>query len=289
MSMDELKFTYTPLGLPNIVMEEARNNEPKPTTIHPTIAGLMKRLAKAKPKWTFVGIRRDINLHATRFTVYENREVLGTVWRDYNYNTSSEGIAFDNTRLRAVRQRGDATRTKDMNRAFKVITKTFGAKTTSELLTEGIKEAAEAAMTVANTVERQLMVARHRLMDKAMEFAQANWEAFENFALGEGVQRAMLDQLPEAEAAFKDAKPLAAAIHLKNGITVVLRGNEYITNQAGEAKVLAQDQLSPHLKRCVGMLKLAEDKQFIPGMGVRVNATTFYVIPPEEGTNDQAD
>lgn len=291
MSINELEYNLVPLGMPNILYAEKRDETPQPTSIHPTLKTLVIRLAKAKPKWRLVSTRRNRyadGVVAHHFTIYEGNEQLGTLWRDYNYSTHSEQVAFDNTRLRSNRQRGDATRTKDMNKAFKVITKTFGAKTTAELVAEGSKEALECARTVFNGAERNHHTALYTLTDAAQKFMVHKWEEFCLFAEAEGVPTGALERLPVAAEVYADALKVDAALKDNNGSVVILRDAEYIVTCKSLTTILSQSDLSPHLKRCVGMLKLAEDKQFVPGMGVRANATTFFVLP-EDSTGEPAD
>jgi len=45
----------------------------------------------------------------------------------------------------------------------------------------------------------------------------------------------------------------------------------------GEVKIFTSEQLPDSIRRGVGMLKLVEDSQIIEGVGLKVNANTFFI------------
>jgi hypothetical protein len=283
MSINELDNTYTSMGLPNILREERRGDTPRETIIHPFISHLVNRVAKARPNWKLVtnSVQRQTSGPdlAFRFVVYEGGEELGRIWKDYNYGTSQDVVSIDNTRLSRVRKRGSSTRTKNSNKAFKLISSTFGAKSISELATEGVTTARTIASSEVNQAERRHGNALYQLTSTAQEFMLARWDDFSHYALGKGVRQDTIDALPAATETYNESIMLRNVIGTNNDTVVVLRGSEYIVIQKDGPQVLSQAQLSDYLKRCIGMLKLAEDKQFIPGVGVRANSTTFLVLP----------
>ena len=117
------------------------------------------------------------------------------------------------------------------------------------------------------------------LRSPALSFALENWETFKKHAAAHGTNATVLDNFHEVEAMQIQAEKLSDS--RKNGkhTIVMLRGSDYIMQRDdGEVKVVQSDDLTPHMKRAIGMLKLAEDGTFIPGMGVRGNANAFYIL-----------
>lgn len=276
--IDEINYEYVPLGLPNIVLEKPRNGTlPEGVHIHEFIAPLIKRLAKARPSWKFVG-RSSVNNSVSRFAIYEGQEDLGWVCKSWRGN-HGDSFKYDCRRMNAARQRGCATVTKNPSKAFKDITKSFGAKTITELLIE--------ARGVANTaVNRAVSEATgdydrniYLLTGIQSGFVYANWSKFREFV--EQVDPSLLttvDKVPAAREKYDATQDMRTMRDKGNGSFVMLRGNEYVIQRGEAYTIVNNEQLTPHMKRALGMLKLADNGTFIPPYGVRGNATSFFIM-----------
>jgi hypothetical protein len=115
-----------------------------------------------------------------------------------------------------------------------------------------------------------------------MNYALENWDAYRSFATNNGVSATTLDQFIERKADCEEAEKLTTSWEGETGIFVVLRGSEYIVKQGDSTRILTNDELTPHMKRCIGMFKLADVGQFIPGMGVKGSDTAMYILPEEK-------
>ena len=277
--IDEFKYQYVPIVLPNVMREYERGVEP-PTNItaHPFLWELIGRLAKARPNWKFVSRGMIVDNSVKHFTIYEGHEELGWVRKAWDGNRG-DYYEYDCRRLNNVRQRGHATGTKNVSKAFKDITKSFGTKTIMELLEDARKSAFSATAAAVNRSVQEYTNYVSSLRNPALTFALENWEAFKKFALANGTNANVLDNFHEVEAMQIQAEKLSDS--RKNGkhTMVMLRGSDYIMQRDdGEVKIVQSDDLTPHMKRAIGMLKLAEDGTFIPEMGVRGNQNAFYIL-----------
>lgn len=298
----EFTHEFEKMDLPNVVFAHPKGTvlPVTPLDIHPVLKPLILKLAKARPKWLLVGERYamwDNTRRAVRFAVIENGEGLGTIKKEYAQGEDKIGI--DNKRLSDARQRGHITATKDVNKAFKIITKQFHGKTVDELMRDAQQTVASQIGVVVrdrNSTYRQRVYA---IQDAALAFSMCHWDQFATSAREQGVSGIMLDTFHEAKeadaagqalglahnsfAAGGEAGPDSTAGHL-----VVLRGNDYlIQRNRNETTILTSDDLPPHLRRSIGMLKLTEKGTFVPGIGVKSADDVLFVMPEQkEATHD---
>lgn len=277
--IDEFKYQYVPIGLPNVVQEYGRDAQPAMGLhVDEFLWALIGRLAKVRPNWRFVSRGRHYDDRVTRFVIYEGHEELGWVRKAWSGN-HGDRYEYDCRRMNDARQRGYATATKNVSKAFKDITKSFGAKTIMELLQEARGSAFSSAAAAVNRSVQEYTNYVSSLRSPALSFALENWETFKKHAAAHGTNANVLDNFHEVEAMQIQAEKLSDS--RKNGkhTIVMLRGSDYIMQRDdGEVKVVQSDDLTPHMKRAIGMLKLADNGTFIPGMGVRGNENAFYIL-----------
>ena len=277
--IDEFKYQYVPIGLPNVVQEYERDAQPAMGLhVDEFLWALIGRLAKVRPNWRFVSRGKHYNDRVTRFVIYEGHEELGWVRKAWSGN-HGDRYEYDCRRMNDARQRGYATATKNVSKAFKDITKSFGAKTIMELLEDARGSAFSSVATTVNRSIQEYTNYVSSLRNPALSFALENWDSFKKYATAHGTNTTVLDNFHEVEAMQIQAEKLSDS--RKNGkhTIVMLRGSDYIMQRDdGEVKVVQSDDLTPHMKRAIGMLKLAEDGTFIPGMGVRGNENAFYIL-----------
>lgn len=284
---NELEYDLAVLDLPNIVYAH-KKGEIIPIVAHPFLRPLLIKLAKARPKWRLIGTRYTVRggdeaNWATYFTVYEGNEALGTIRKSYNYGTSQDVFAIDNKRMSDKRQRGNATTTKDVAKAFKIITREFHGKTTDELVREASNVLSTAISHVANQARSEYQGRVSRMSEACLAFATDHWDTFAQFAREKGVAGVTLDTFHEAKQNRDDGVALTDAVNGRTGMLVVLRGDDYIVQHNGATTILSSDQLTPHMKRCIGMLKLADKGAFIPGMGVKGGPDAMFIMPEPKG------
>lgn len=284
---NEVTHDFIPLELPNIVYA-SKKGITLTLVSHPFLQPLLIKLAKARPKWRLIGtgfqMRDEGPQWVNRFTVFEGNAELGTIKRDYSVGLGQDVFSIDNTRMSNKRQRGSSTTTKDVNKAFKIVTKEFYGKTPEELLKEAKQGLASKIYHNVRSRHTHHEALVENMQPGLLAFAVANWDKFKDFVMAEGLVAAVnIDRYHESKEDHDAARALQAASvgDTPTGMTVVLRGSEYLIGQGGEYKILSNDELTPHMKRCIGMLKLAESSTFIPGMGVRGDGDTMFIMPED--------
>jgi hypothetical protein len=213
----------------------------------------------------------------------EGNVELGEVSKDYNHSSGCDSFSIDNPRMAAVRQRGYKTMTKDVAKAFKIITSKFHGKTPEET----IRDARERAYNIVSANARGLSN-RHsgivgNLRNGLLAFAEANWDAFKKFAAQDGsIGMANIDQYHEAKEDAATADMLQLAWSHEQGDLVVLRGSDYIVKNKDGYKVISSEDLTPHLKRSIGILKLAEAGTYVFPFGVKTAPDEMFLLPEQK-------
>jgi hypothetical protein len=289
---DNLKFDYLELDYPNIVMEIPKNYDHADLTrdIEPTIKKLIIPLALKNPSWTFVANKgwhqtRDDKLMAFRFQVYQDGELLGTLNTAYGRgNEDGRVYVISNDRIEKSRQRGSDIKTKDLAKAMKAVTKSFGAKSINEIATEAANHANNLIRSVAYDRERTYSNRMNYMVKHLEKHMVENLATYIPLAVQGGADPSLLDSLATNYEEYQAIEVINTCYQNDNVRLVLIRGNDYVvfnspqTSKQREVKVYATETLPAHLKRGVGMLKLVDDRHLIANIGVRVNETTYVVI-----------
>lgn len=290
--IDNTRYDYTPLDAPNLLVRSSKNVPPTEMILHPFLEPLVRLVMKTQPSWKLViesaNLNSDGPRRASTFRLYADNEELGVLSMGLN-NKSNHVFELDNHRLKASRQRGWMTTTIAMKKAFKIIINDFAPRSMKEHLTEASKKISNAVSTAVSMNTRPVREALTHLEKPFQKFVMDNWEAFckteaANNLPAPAIKHGLPDTFIETYERGEAASELGSQHYKKTGHYVVLQGSEYIVSQLDkqdEAKILTSDKLSEHMRVRIGLLKLVEDGQFIAGVGVRTNATMFYVVPEE--------
>lgn len=291
---NDIEHDIVTLELPNVMFvcnKGGLGEEKGGYATHHFMAPLIHKLAKARPQWKFYGLRyswyeHDANLREVHtFRVFHNNELLGDISKDYNYSGNYDTYSITNARMEKARQRGSGTITKDVNKAFRVITKQFYTKTTDELIAEARTQVSKMVSTVVSDRNWKFQRTKHALESAAWEFARTHWAAFAEVAAECGVGQEMIDAYPSTKEEYEGAVDLQESFQGK-GATVVIRDNDYIVSRGSETTIMSHEELPSHLKRGIGLLKLAEPNTYIPHVGVKTPSESMFIIFKEGETNE---
>lgn len=294
---NDLEYDIQTLELPNIVMAEKKGGAHATTVTDPFMAPLIMRLAKTRPQWRFIGTSRTISDDNNKpwlchtFKVYQGNEQLGVILKEYSGKHGSV-FGMDSRRLAAKRNRGSYTTTKDVDKAYKLITSNFGPKTADELARETLVQVTRVASMISGTVVNKHSRHVTGLYNISLNFARQNWAAFYDYALGNGAKQEILDSLEEVIADREEVHRMQTALDAPAGspnaaYVITLRGSEYLVNHGDDKmNIWTTEQLPPNLKRSIGLLKLAERGEMIAGVGFKANDTDLFVFKQEE-SNDE--
>jgi hypothetical protein len=216
----------------------------------------------------------------TRFRIWEGNEELGKL--EKTYFQDGDAFMFDNVRLAAARQRGYGTRTKSESKAFKAIIKSFGAKTTTELLNAATDKARERVLYAYSNNRSRFQSAQQQLSDTMTLFVMDHHAAFAKFAEDRGIHGGVVDEFPDRHQAFLDTRNIAQVSESGEGTIVMLHDSAYVVRVKDEMSILTNAELTPHLRRCIGMLKLVAPNQYIANVGVRASDDVLFVVPEQK-------
>ena len=296
VAANEISNVEYVLTMPNIVGRLAKNivDTHGITKENVELADDMKpfveALAKKFPQWRFVGhkfYRRESVWQAYTFLVYDKRERLGELSSEYSPRKSGKVYTIKNERISKDRVRGDRTKTQDLSKAVKIVSKMFGAKTTLERMNEVTSDSSTLIFQVFQDRRRTFDAAYNKLTRHIERYIVDNIDTIAPVAL---------HGLPDDFAStFKDMfeerqimEDIAQCNQQGNGAVVLIHGSDYVvkrksaTTGAHEIELMSSDTLPMYIKRSVGMLKLVEPKTAVAGVGVRVDDNAFFVAAQRE-------
>ena len=296
--MEELEYKFVTLTLPNIQFKIKkdrliRSTNPDDVRIMPHVKPFVEKLAMKHPQWQFVNSPRGWNICHDRdeklefvevdeFDIYANKELLGSIGSDHGRN-GARVFTMTNERIRKVRERGSATKTKDLDKAIKIFGKMFGAKSVHERIEEVVAGAENITRAVFSDRSYAFSRVYDRLGKHLQDHIMDNLQEFTDIALTKNFPQDLANSLPNLYAEFKTTEEIYRCLDDKKGDVVLIHGNDYAVTNLNEAnretKIYSTDNLPPHIKRGVGMLKLVEKEHFISGIGTKVSDTSFYIIP----------
>lgn len=89
-----------------------------------------------------------------------------------------------------------------------------------------------------------------------------------------------LEVLPTQVAEYNATQHLTSMLKNNNAFIVFIDGVNYSVQKGKDPLEIKQsDELPDFIRRAVGLLKLVEDNQVINDVGLRVNESTFLVLP----------
>lgn len=253
------------------------------STIDPFLKDLIEQLALKYPQWTFVetnstAMAVDKVYHAHRFDIKDKREVLGTIDKDY----SSNGYRYriDNHRIESMRERGCGMKTIHLNKAIKHVDKFFSRKSVSEKLAEATLKVGQVVGQIANEKEWALRHTWNSLDEHAKAFVTNNYQQFMDSVVDKSSIAIQLEQLPKQLEEERSVDHMKDMLAKGNAFVVFIDGIHYSVQKGKDPlQIKESDELPDFMRRAIGLLKLVEDNQVVSGVGLRVNESTFLVLP----------
>lgn len=267
-----------PLDVHNAFKECYETQSATIQKVHPFLAPLLTQLSKKRPRWTFVSHSVQFG-EAYNFKIIEDGEELGSVWVETHWRTSERKFAFDNPRLRAKRERGRHTETKDIKKAAKLIIENMYATTPSEFVAKARNTAAGAFQNHLYGFHRRHSGVVLRINETLHRFAADCPDVIKEY---DPASANAVDEFIAARADAGMANTLHG-IHV-NGDTTLLtqRGDKFYVEKTSNPGVFAAhslDELDDYYRQVVGALKLAPNHTLIPDLGFRVDENTFIAFP----------
>ena len=287
MTIEKDKYDYTPYRAPNIMHKTKKGAaEQVPPGLEPQrmIAPLIDRLAKYHPDWMFVSLTGFADggtgiPTATKYWVYQGMEYLGYIGlgtRDYQAT-----IMLDGPRINAARRRGNGKQTGDVKKALKIVEEYFVGTTPAEKMRLTANQAANWAYNFYGDKQRAYSNSMEALRDVMLSYAIDNLPDFGEYAAKLGVSTDTVTTLPKVVTDREEALRMKGI----TGHIVITQGSNYVVQDIRENSLGLQidtvSELPTEMQRKLGLLKLLEEKSVVPGIGVRMSRTEFFVMGEE--------
>lgn len=289
--LDTAKYEYIELDMPNIfhawkVGDDKANVK---FGIDKDIKDFIIQAAIKFPMWKFVGIsswRRDVGgilsaMEAYRFYVYEDREQIGVLSTEHS-RAHGRMYCIGNDRIANARERGSSARTKDLDKALKIMAKQFGARTIFERVTTAMEECSQNLYAIRRTKYIEFNGAYTSLTTKLTRHLMDNWDLTLEMAKTNGVDPKILETLPTKYEDYTIAEGVQECFDQGKGAVVTIHGNDYAVKEGDRVTIYGTDDLPDWLKRGVGMLKLVDKHALISGIGFKINEQSFFVMKGTE-------
>lgn len=246
--------------------------------LSPFIEDVIKEVARKHPDWVISSAAHE---EARNFTVYykgNKNAVLGQINEEVHYTRGErlKRYCIENWRISEMRQRGSGIQTSKPKEALKAVEKYFYPLTDQEYMDATFRHAHHLVYVESTNARSELDTSIRHLHQPMMAFAHKHWDTFlstlDDKTKGEALNLLKHQQLANA------AKALFKEVDGRKCLTVYLTNGKYVVQQGEVLQDYESETLPEHIKTKVGLLKLVEEKQVIPEVGVRVD--NLYVIRP---------
>jgi hypothetical protein len=247
-------------------------------TIAPFMENIITEVARKHPDWIIASSATE---EARKFTVYHKNDMtnpLGHIKEEAKYVRGDRRKIFlvENWRISEMRERGYGVQTSKPKEALKAVEKYFYPLTTQEHIDSAFQQAQHLVSSASMNASNSLSASIRKLHPPMMTFARKNWDEFVH-TLDEATKGEALNLLKHQQLS-NEAKKLYTEVESKKCLTVFLSDGKYTVQQGEVLQDYESDTLPEHIKTKVGLLKLVEEKEVIPEVGVRVG--NLYVVRP---------
>ena len=277
------EITYIELNLPNISYEEAEKSaQRKIVGVQAFMHPFIEALAVKHPEWKFVcnGVGRlsAEAAEANQFKVFEKREELGILTKEYYSRQNAYGIR--NERVSATLERGWSKKTTKLDKAIKLVEKTFYTKNNQELYEQGVSVANDTLDRFCDKKRSEINSRWRGLMEEVQGFVLNNFGLFVDKLTEEHKKLAF--NLPTLVEEHDEVSNMYLAFRKGLTYNIVIQGSDYLVGESQQdLTIISSDKLPEGIKRKLGMLKLVNAGDAVHGAGIRVNDNTFVVVKGE--------
>lgn len=246
--------------------------------ISPFMKDVVIEIARKHPDWVLLSNDTE---EARKFVVYYKGNtdiILGHIEEEYKYvrGERQRRYLLENWRISNMRQRGCGIQTSKPKEALKAVEKYFYPLTTEENIEISFRQAHHFVSMELREARSNLDASIRNLHQPMMTFANKHWDTFLNMLDDKTHNEAL--NLVKYQQVSNTIKTLYKEVEDKKCLTVYLSNGKYTVQQGEVLQEYVSETLPEHIKTKVGLLKLVEDKEVLPEVGVRVN--NLYVIRP---------
>lgn len=241
----------------------------------PFLEDVIKELARTNPDWTF---HSNATTEARKIGISCGQEGLGTISADTKYVRGERSYVFciEGWRIDKMRQRGSGIQTSKPKEVFKAIKKYIYPLTKQEHFDRGFSEAHHIISLEYRVAVQTVSNRTYELRPAFIRFTQSRWKEFVETL--DQTEKGHAMNLLEYQQKANAAKKLFDEVDNKKCLTVHLTDGKYTVQQGEVLQDYESASLPEHIRTKVGLLKLVEEKEVLPEVGVRVG--NVYVIRP---------
>jgi hypothetical protein len=289
MTIDYKKHNYVKIGhYTNLLAQISKaRTETGPAKLCPFMEPLISKLALTHPEWTIIGIEprwhmNDGFYQLERFTIYAGHEVVGRILRD-GWQGHDYKYEIFNERVRLARERSGGMRTKDMKKALKAIDGFFAPTTNEERRSKAINDMGGHITSAVWKTQRELAESFSGIISAMANYVGSNLEELRPILVSYGANPLSLDKIVAKLEPHNNMVQINTARNNKTGTIVALMDDRYMLihdSDQGNPVVVTPQQLDPIMAGKIGILKVFDNNEEpLEGVGMRVSASTFYVLP----------
>ena len=279
--IDNSKYDYHQLYVPNLLVEVAKGRSVDGIEVHVEIESLIDKLVRDYPNRTFIGQAQGGITRPAGFRVYESGELLGYIDISYRYSRTGSGsyqYCFSNDRIRKDMYRGNTVRTGDMKKALRIFATKFTVKSLSEMVRSAREMTREALATNAHRPRMVFNNLWRDLESNVIKYVMANWDDIMPKLNVNGEYNDIVAKYTE----HCEARTVVDQYSAGHGVCVVQHGATYAIfqcNTSGEEfDMYTSDTLDPYIKGKLAMLKVVDTNTLVPDVGIRANDNMFFVV-----------
>ena len=287
MSINYTDNTYVKIGSYANVVNEIPKHQLEGggvSRLHGLLDQLVYKLALVHHEWQFVGEDSWYNrvkegYEVKRLRIYEGPDQIGSIlidtWREPKFE-------IRNARINAVIAKRNHKSTKDVDKAVKIVEQFFKSKTMAERVNEGRSKVSSAIQNRKWTAEREFSTVMERLAPALATYVTLHMAEVRPILEAYGAPPSALDMLMEKNEARKLTASVSDIRGKNTGTTVLLHGDRYLIIPDGDPDTMRNataSQLSDDMRGKLGVLKVVNDNDAIESIGMRVDSTTFYLLP----------
>lgn len=267
---DYTHFKYTPdPENPRLISENEISRGPLhwPNGLSRSFA---ERLLSKFPKWQCV---RTWN-YSSQFRIVSGTEYLGTV-RCYDGK-----IEIRNHRIDKERTRKGGMVTKDPDKAFKLVCKYFSTKSKKERIETALKETRTWVQSEQYSANSNFRMQFTNLAYAAKDYIMQDLEPYRVAAKAGGFDITKSLQLEDLFERSGVSTAMQNLLDKNLGSIITREGDGYLlSDPQGNEVISIDDTLLPGpVREALGKLKLMEPRTMLSGVGVRIDANTFFVV-----------
>lgn len=278
-------------SLPNIVMSDkvARELPAGERLVLPPVMEFVVDAAQRWPRWKFkVARMHDTSIpHETKFYMAHKIEVLDERDQElgkielcgWGYHTDS--VEFKNERISRAAERGDSKRTSKKNVALKILKKWFTEPPVSEVLDVALGKIHYEYSSRVSDISREYRNCMGVVMSGLEQYVMDNIDEYWGKTKFSPAPPFTLEKLKTA----REDVEIVGSMDRQKFLTVVIRDGKYlIRTPQNETQVKLHEDLSEHMRRSLGLLKLVEAGQMVGGAGYRGKNDVYFVVADQPQT-----